>query len=156
MIVASIVLLTGGAALSGQHAAHHRLAVAYGVAMGIFIAAYTVWDRRGVASLLIAPLLHDAGTTVTGVVLLAPLAARRWPEVMRELRERRLDATAVAGLSSISCILVLTALAVTPVSYIASVREVSIVFGAFIGAHRLKEAEGWRRIFAAAAIAVGI
>ena len=75
---------------------------------------------------------------------------------MRQWRVHRLDATAVAGLSSLSYILVLTALAVTPVSYIAPVREVSIVIGAFIGARRLKEAESSRRILAAAAIAIGI
>jgi len=115
-----------------------------------------VWDRRGVASLAIAPLLYDAGTTATGVVLLAPFAAGRRPEIMRQWRVHRLDATAVAGLSSLSYILVLTALAVTPVSYIAPVREVSIVIGAFIGARRLKEAESSRRILAAAAIAIGI
>lgn len=117
---------------------------------------YTVWDRRGVAALAIAPLLHDAGTTVTGVALLTPFAARRWSEVVQQWREHRLDATAVAGLSSLSYILVLTALAVTPVSYIAPVREVSIVIGTFIGARHLKEAEGYRRIWAAAAIALGI
>ena len=75
---------------------------------------------------------------------------------MREWREHRLEATGVAGLSSISYILVLTALAITPVSYIAPVREVSIVMGAFIGARRLKEVEGRRRIIASAAMAIGI
>jgi drug/metabolite transporter (DMT)-like permease len=156
IIVASIFLLAGGSALLRQDARHRRIAVGYGLMTGAFIAAYTIWDRHGVASLAIAPLLYDAGTTVTGVVLLAPFAARRWPEVAREWREHKLEATAVAGLSSISYILVLTALAVTPVSYIAPVREVSIVIGAFIGVRKLKEADGRRRILAATAIAIGI
>jgi drug/metabolite transporter (DMT)-like permease len=156
IIVASIFLLAGGPALLRQDALHRRIAVGYGLITGAFIAAYTIWDRHGVASLAIAPLLYDAGTTVTGVVLLAPFAARRWPEVAREWREHRLEATAVAGISSVSYILVLTALAVTPVSYIAPVREVSIVIGAFIGVRKLKEADGRRRIFAAMAIAIGI
>jgi drug/metabolite transporter (DMT)-like permease len=156
MIVASIFLLAGGPALLRQDARHKRIAVGYGLITGAFIAAYTVWDKHGVASLLIAPLLYDAGTTVTGVVLLAPFASRRWPEVEREWREHRIEALAVAGLSSVSYILVLTALAVSPVSYIAPIREVSIVIGAFVGARRLKEAEGPRRIIAAAAIVIGI
>jgi drug/metabolite transporter (DMT)-like permease len=156
IIVVGIFLLAGGPAVLRQDSAHKRAAIGYGLITGAFIAAYTIWDRHGVASLAIAPLLYDAGTTVTGVILLAPFAARRWPEVTREWREHRTEATAVAGLSSISYILVLTALAVTPVTYIAPVREVSIVIGAFIGVRRLKEADGRRRILAAAAIAVGI
>jgi drug/metabolite transporter (DMT)-like permease len=156
IIVASIFLLAGGPALLRQDARHKRIAVGYGLITGAFIAAYTVWDKHGVASLLIAPLLYDAGTTVTGVVLLAPFASRQFLEVRREWYEHRGEAMAVAGLSSLSYILVLTALAVTPVSYIAPVREVSIVIGAFVGARRLKEVEGPRRIFAAVAIAVGI
>jgi len=110
----------------------------------------------GVASLSIAPLLYDAGTAVTGVLPLASFAIGRWPEVARGWREHRTEAAAVAGLWSVSCILVLTALAVTPVTYIAPVREVSIVIGAFIGARKLREADGRPRILAAAAIAVGI
>jgi drug/metabolite transporter (DMT)-like permease len=156
IIVASIFILAGGPALLRQDARHRRIAVGYGLMTGAFIAAYTLWDRHGVASLSIAPLLYDAGTTLTGVVLLAPFAVGRWPEVAREWREHRTEAAAVAGLSSISYILVLTALAVTPVSYIAPVREVSIVIGAFIGARGLREGEGRRRILAASAIAVGI
>ncbi len=156
IIVGSIFLLAGGPMILTHDARHKRIAIGYGIATGVFIAAYTVWDRRGVASLAIAPLIYDAGTTLSGVILLAPFAARRWPEVMREWLQHRVEATAVAGLSSISYILVLTALAMTPVSYIAPVREVGIVIGAFIGARRLKEAEGRRRIIAAAAIAVGI
>ena len=156
VIVASIFFLAGGPSIFSQRASDQRVAIGYGLVTGGFIAAYTVWDRHGVASLVIAPLVYDAGTTLTGVLLLAPFAAGRWPEVKRQWREHRVDAAAVAGLSSISYILVLTALAVTPVSYIAPVREVSIVIGAFIGARRLKEAESHRRIIAAAAIAVGI
>jgi drug/metabolite transporter (DMT)-like permease len=156
IIVASIFLLAGGPALLRQDALHRRIAAGYGLITGSFIAAYTVWDRHGVASLSIAPLLYDAGTTLTGVLLLTPFAARQRPEVAREWREHRLEATAVAALSSISYILVLTALAVTPVSYIAPVREVSIVIGAVIGIRKLGEAEGRRRILAAAAIAIGI
>lgn len=156
LIVASIFFLAGGSRLWRGGSGAARRSIAYGLATGAFIAAYTLWDRRGVATLAVPPLLYDAGTTLVGVVVLTPLAARRWPEVRRHWREHRLYAFAVAGLSSLAYILVLTALAFTPVSYIAPVREVSIVIGAFIGARYLKEAEGWRRFWAAGAIAAGI
>jgi drug/metabolite transporter (DMT)-like permease len=130
--------------------------VRLGGATGCFIASYTLWDRHGVAALAIPPLLYDAGTTVTGVVLLTPFAARRRAEVAGVWRDHWLKAAGVAAISSLAYILILTALAFTPVSYIAPAREVSIVFGAFLGAKYLKEAGGRRRVWAALAIAGGI
>jgi uncharacterized membrane protein len=59
-------------------------------------------------------------------------------------------------LSPIAYVLVLTALAVAPVSYVAPAREVSIVIGAFLGARLLKEADGRRRVWAAVAMATGV
>lgn len=156
LVVASIFFLVDGSRLLRQDRTHLRLAVGYGIMTGIFIAAYTIWDQHGVAVLAITPLLYDAGTTVTGVLLLSPFSIRCWPEMERHWREHRLFVFGVAGLSSISYILVLTALAFTPVSYIAPAREVSVVIGAFIGAKYLKEGDQRRRLWAAAAIAVGI
>jgi drug/metabolite transporter (DMT)-like permease len=71
-------------------------------------------------------------------------------------RDHWLKAAGVAAISSLAYILILTALAFTPVSYIAPAREVSIVFGAFLGAKYLKESGGRRRVWAAVAIAGGI
>jgi uncharacterized membrane protein len=44
----------------------------------------------------------------------------------------------------------------TPVSYVAPAREMSILFGALMGTHFLREADATRRLVAAALIAVGI
>jgi drug/metabolite transporter (DMT)-like permease len=156
LVVASIFFIADGSRLLRQDRAHLRVAVGYGIMTGIFIAAYTIWDQHGVAVLAVAPLLYDAGTTVTGVLLLAPFSIRCWPEIERHWHEHRLFVFGVAGLSSISYILVLTALVFTPVSYIAPAREVSVVIGAFIGAKYLREGDQRRRLWAAAAIAVGI
>jgi drug/metabolite transporter (DMT)-like permease len=156
LIVASVFLLAGGARLLRQDRGHLRPAVACGLATAVFMAAYTLWDRRGVAALGIPPLLYDAGTTVVGVLLLAPFSARRWPEVARHWRLHRLHVFGVAGLSSVAYILVLTALSFTLVSYIAPAREVSIVIGAFLGARYLKEESSRRRLWAAGGIAMGI
>jgi drug/metabolite transporter (DMT)-like permease len=156
LIVTSIFFLAGGPQLLRAGEAQARRAIRYGLTAGAFIAAYTLWDRHGVAALAISPLLYDAGTTLTGVVLLTPFAVRRMPEVRRHWREHRIHVFAVAGLSSISYILVLTALSFTPVSYVAPAREVSIVIGAFFGARYLKETAARRRFWAAGAIVVGI
>lgn len=156
VIIAAIFFLTGGTTLLQQDRAHLRAAVGYGVTSGVFIAAYTIWDRHGVAALGVAPVLYDAGTAFTQLALLTPFAARRWPEVTVEWRSHKRWAFAVALLSPLAYVLVLTALRSTPVSYVAPAREVSIVVGAFMGARFLKEADGRRRVWAAAAVAAGV
>jgi drug/metabolite transporter (DMT)-like permease len=173
VIVASIFWLTGGfetvlslvrrspdpAIVKDAPAATHSRAftsINYGLISGVFIASYTLWDRHGVATLAIAPLLYDAGTAYTQLALLSPFAVRRWPEVRREWQTNRRWAFGVALLSPIAYVLILTAMSFTPVSYIAPAREVSIVIGAFIGARLLREAHGRRRLLAAAAMAAGV
>jgi drug/metabolite transporter (DMT)-like permease len=156
VIIAAIFFLTDGTKLFHESRAHLRTAINYGVLSGVFIAAYTLWDRRGVASLGVPPILYDAGTAFTLLALITPFALRRRAEVAREWRENRLWAFGVALLSPVAYVLVLTALSFTPVSYVAPAREVSIVIGAFIGARMLKEADGRRRVWAAAAMAAGV
>lgn len=156
VIVAAIFFLTDGSKLLHQDRAHLRQAVGYGVVSGVFIAAYTLWDRHGVAAMNVPPVLYDAGTAFTQLALLSPFAWRRRTEVAAEWRDKKRWAVGVAVLSPVAYVLVLTALAFTPVSYVAPAREVSIVFGAFIGARYLKEAEGARRLWAAVAMAAGV
>jgi drug/metabolite transporter (DMT)-like permease len=123
---------------------------------GVFIAAYTLWDRHGVATLAITPVLYDAGTAFTQLAFLTPFALRRWPEVTTHWREHRRYAFGVALLSPVAYILVLTAMTFTPVSYVAPAREISIVIGAFMGARLLKETDSRRRLLAALAMAAGV
>lgn len=156
VIIASIFFLTDGAKLFHSDRAHLRNAIRYGVMSGVFIAAYTIWDRTGVHRLAIPPLLYDAGTALTQLALLTPFAFQRWPEVKEEWRDKRRWAFAVAVLSPIAYVLVLTAMTFTPVSAIAPAREVSIVIGAFLGARVLKESDSRRRIGAAIAMALGV
>ena len=156
VIIAGILVLTDGTKLWREDRRHLRTAARAGVTAGVFIAAYTIWDRHGVAGLAIAPVIYDAGTSLTTVCLLTPFALRRQDELARHWREHRLHAAGVSVFSSLAYILVLTALRFTPVSYIAPAREVSIVIGAFLGSRVLKEAQGRRRFWASGAMAAGI
>ena len=95
-------------------------------------------------------------TAFTQLVLLTPFAVRRWPEVAADWRTKKRWAFGVAVLSPVAYVLVLTAMSFTPVSTVAPAREVSIVIGAFFGAKLLKEADGRRRLWAAAVMALGV
>jgi drug/metabolite transporter (DMT)-like permease len=156
VIIVAIFFLTDGTRLLHESRAHLRNAITYGVLSGVFIAAYTIWDRHGVAQLGVPPLLYDAGTAFTQLALLTPFAIPRRGEIAAEWRDKKRWAIAVALLSPVAYVLVLTALAVAPVSYVAPAREVSIVIGAFLGAKLLRESDGRRRLWAAVAMAAGV
>lgn len=155
-IVSSVFYLTGGTSLVHHSRSHLRNAVLYGIATGLCIAGYTVWDQQAVARLRVPPVLYDCGTSLTMFALLTPFAFQRRAEVARELKEHWRNALTVAVLGPVGYVLILTAMKFTPVSYIAPAREVSIVIGAFFGVKFLKEADATRRLVAAAGMVVGI
>ena len=158
VVVGSIFYLTGGLQWfsrrpAGEGSVH---GLRYGLISGVFIAAYTLWDRQGVSHWLIPPLLYDAGTALTQLCLLTPFAWRRRAEVAREWREHRKHALIMTLAAPAAYVLVLTAMSFTLVSYIAPAREVSILIGAFFGAKFLKESDQKRRLWAAAAMVGGL
>ena len=133
-----------------------RGAVGYGLLTGIFIAGYTLWDKVAVSTLAIPPVLLDTATALVRVVLLLPLALRRWPEVQTLWRGHARGLVAVAFFSSLSYILVLFVLQTAPVSYVAPLREVSILIGTVMGARLLAEGHLHSRLAAASAIVIGV
>jgi drug/metabolite transporter (DMT)-like permease len=155
-IILSVFYLTGGASLLHQSRSHLRTTVLFGLASGLCIACYTVWDQRAVSHLRLPPVLYDCGTSVVMFILLAPFAWPRRAEIVREWREHRWNAATVGTFGAIGYVLILTAMTFTPVSYIAPAREISIIIGAFFGAKLLKETDGPRRLLAAAGMTAGI
>jgi drug/metabolite transporter (DMT)-like permease len=130
--------------------------VAYGLLTGVFIAAYTIWDKHAVGALLIPPLLQSWATVLTTTVLLTPTAARHRGKVAAIWRDHKAEALGIAVLSPLSYILVLTALVFTPVSYVAPAREISILIGVLMGASLLSESNLRRRLLAACVMLAGV
>jgi drug/metabolite transporter (DMT)-like permease len=155
-IVAGILALTGDPRRILQRGV--GVAVGYALLTGVTIAAYTLWDKRAVSVLLIPPIVYEWGANVFRSIILTPQALRRWPEVRAEWASpaNRTAALAVAALSPLAYMLVLTALAISPVSYVAPAREVGILFGVLIGARSLAEADTGRRSIAAVLMVGGV
>jgi drug/metabolite transporter (DMT)-like permease len=131
-------------------------AVGFALATGAMIACYTLFDKFSVATLLIPPLIFDVGCNVFRCAMLVPYAERRQSgSIGAAWRAHRGTIVAIAILSPMSYILVLTAMVTTPVSYVAPLREVSILIAAFLGAHVLAEGDVVRRLCAAAVMVVG-
>ena len=155
LIGASALLLRGNP--FSWHKSEARHAVGFALLTGCTIAAYTIWDKAAVAAWLIPPLVYDWGTNAFRCCVLLPLTNRRNPGAMAlAWRERRKTVVAIALLSPLSYILVLTAMVFTPVSLVAPAREVSILVAALMGAHFLREGDVGRRMVAAVGMALGI
>jgi len=159
----------GGAALIGAaalllagnpfawHKGEARHAVGFALLTGCMIATYTVWDKASVATWLIPPLLYDWGCNAFRVCVLVPFTRQRAAgSIAKAWAERRGTVVAIAFLSPLSYILVLTAMVFTPVSLVAPAREVSILFAALLGAHFLREGDLARRVVAAIGMVLGI
>jgi drug/metabolite transporter (DMT)-like permease len=154
LIVFGVFFIAGGEQMvRSRHAAS---GVSFGLMTGLLIAAYTLWDKFAVSIVLVAPLLLEYGSSVGRTGLLTPAAFRRRAEVLYEWRAHRWEAIGIAVLSSLAYIMVLTALITAPVSYIAPVRELSILFGALMGTWLLKEGHARRRLLSAGLMAIGI
>jgi drug/metabolite transporter (DMT)-like permease len=155
LIGISALVLTGNP--FAWHRSDARHAVGFALLTGCMIAVYTIWDKASVATWLIPPLLYDWGCNAFRVCVLVPLTRHRVPgDIARAWRERRQIVVAIALLSPLSYILVLTAMVFTPVSLVAPAREISILFAALMGAHLLKEGDLKRRLIAAAGMVLGI
>ena len=123
---------------------------------GVAIAAYTVWDSYAVKQLLIAPLIFQWHLGAFRALFLTPHALKHWDEVQEAWQRDRWRAAFVAVFSSLAYILILIALTVSPVSYVAPMRVVSTLIGVIIGVGLLKEGDSTRRVMAAVVMVVGV
>ena len=151
LIVVSAFVISGGSLAGGR-----RSALAFALLTGLFIASYTVWDSYAMRTLGLSPLLFMWGGELVRSVLLTPLALSRRREVARVWREHRREVFGVAILSPLAYLLVLSAFAFTPVSYVAPARELSILIGTLMGARLLAEGDVRRRLSAASGMVLGV
>jgi drug/metabolite transporter (DMT)-like permease len=130
--------------------------VLYGVATGITIAGYTLWDANAVTRLGVPPLVQLGGAVAVEALALTPFALARRAEIGRLWRAHRWDAGVVAVLSPLAYGLVLYALRIAPVALVAPARELSIVIGSVIAWRVLHEPKPLRRLTGAAIVLVGV
>ena len=137
-------------------AASSRRAVASGLLTGVLIAAYTICDKQAVAEYGVPPLVQQWGTSLGLSALLAPWALRHRREVRGRWAASRWEVIAIGILVPTAYILVLAAMTISPVSYVAPAREVSILFATLMGTHLLSEGQSGRRLAAAVTMVIGV
>jgi len=156
IIVSSVFVMASGGKTSTNTSNKFWTAIRYGLLTGFFIASYTLWDKYAVSVVLIAPFLYDWLNNAIRVLLLAPAAIQHRTEVARVWKNSKRNIFVVALLSPLAYILVLSAMVFTPASYVAPLREMSILIGAIFGATLLSEGNARIRILAATGIVIGV
>ncbi len=152
-VIAGILLISlGGPRRPGSA----RAGVAWGVATGVAIAAYTLWDDHAVNALDVPPLPYFALGLFLQLPALTLLLGRRRALLPTVWREARGPVIVVAVLSPMAYVLVLRALQLAPVSLVAPARETSIVVGALLAWWILREPSAARRLVGAAVVLAGI
>lgn len=145
----------GGASLLAPLGALRSARAGYAVLTGCLTTAYSLVDawniRRG-----IPPLLYAYLTIPVAALLLTPVVWRR-PAARDAGRRSGGRAIVTVGiLMTGGYLLILLALRLAPVSYVAPARELSIVIGTLLGVVVLREPEPVPRLTGSALIVVGV
>jgi drug/metabolite transporter (DMT)-like permease len=154
LIIAGVVVLATNPKRFAQSGV--KTAVLYALVTGLFIAAYTLWDKQAVTRFAVPPLILDWGSNLGRAIFLTTLPVRYPQETRVEWRKHRYEAIGVAVLAPLSYILILTAMQFTPVSYVAPAREISILIGTAMGTRLLAEGDARRRLLGASAMVLGV
>lgn len=123
---------------------------------GSIVGAYTVWDKAMMSIYLIPPLLLAWFSDFWRLLILSPYAVGHWPEVRQRWAENRKEVIGVALLCPLGYMLILTAMSFSPVSYVAPLREFSILIGAVMGTKLLSEGNAGIRIAGAGFMVTGL
>jgi drug/metabolite transporter (DMT)-like permease len=153
LIIAGVVIMTGFKITKDSTV---FTGLNYGLITGAFIAAYTLWDRAAVVDNHVSVIFITFASIILPLIILIPVVVRKPAEVKHEIKTHWKQLLAIAVFQPLSYLLVLIAMKTTPITYVAPVRELSIVFGVFLGVNLLKEKDSLKRLIAAGIILVGI
>ncbi|HJB10656.1 MAG TPA: DMT family transporter [Candidatus Brachybacterium merdavium] len=153
-IVAGILVVTGRSLF--RRASSLATGLFYGVATGVAIAAYTLWDDFSVNALGITPIVYFGLASTAQSLLMLPWVLRRRDQLAPTWAMDKRQVIVVAVLSPLAYILVLYALTTTSVALVAPIRESSIVIGALLSWWLFRERDPLRRILGAVIVAAGI
>lgn len=160
-VVGGVFLIAGGPGL--LRAAHDpakrdrvRTGIFFGLATGVFIAAYTLVDGWSVKVLGVSPVLVDYIGNLVRLLLLGPFVLRDLPALKTAYRTQWKTALLVGVISPVAYVLVLYAMQLAPMSHVAPAREISMLFAAIIGGQLLAEGDRLPRILGAGLIAIGV
>lgn len=128
----------------------------WGMLTGLFIAGYSVVDGWAIKALGIAPVLYYVLGLLFRTIALTPSAWRMLPQVHEQWHRHWPYIIGVGILSPLAYTLVLLALTQAPLSYVAPVRELSMLAGVLLGAKVLRETFSLTRLLGTLCMVAGV
>ncbi len=122
---------------------------------GSTIAGYSLVDKIGVTN--VHPPVYIYIMFVISLLLLSPYVfVKERLDLKKEWNINKIQILIVGFLDLFTYLMILFALQISKVSYVAAVREVSIVFSALIGIMLLQEKNAPQKLFGAVLISLGV
>jgi drug/metabolite transporter (DMT)-like permease len=139
-VLSGVFISAGGTSfLKHRNANTRRAGVFWGLLTGLHIASYTIIDGWAIKNLGMSPVLFYAVGLAARTILLTPFVVPLRADLGPQWRAHRGAILVVGLLSPLAYTLVLLAVQIAPLSYVAPVREVSMLIGTVIGARLLGE-----------------
>ncbi|MGL5002144.1 MAG: EamA family transporter [Casimicrobium sp.] len=155
-IVCGIFVLAGGLRALRDRSPRAREGVLWGLATGACIALYTVLDGYSVKHLALAPVLLQYLSNALRALFLSPLMFTQRNEISIEWKKNWRYIVAISAVAPIAYILVLIAMQTAPISHVAPLREISMLFAAFFGAKLLGEERPGEKLLGASLMVIGV
>ncbi|MGH3436324.1 MAG: DMT family transporter [Sciscionella sp.] len=156
ILLVVIGVLVIGAGGGGADPAARKRGVGYGLATGVGIAGYTLWDAYSVTTLGIPPVVYFTLSVVLQSLFLSPQAVANRGQLGPLIRRHWRETLVVAVLSPVAYLMVLYAMRLAPVALVAPARESSIVLGSLLGWLVLHEGHPVRRMTGAVLVLAGV
>ncbi len=154
-IFVGIYMMYSGVSFSmGVRSLKSILKSPYPFLVGLFIACYTIFDKLAVA--VIPPITLNVIENLGQVLVLGSLQVRNIAVAATQWKTEWVKMAVAGGLAGLSYILVLIVLTEVPVSFVAPVRESSIVIGSLLGVYFLKEKYNLYKIIGSVIIFAGV
>lgn len=160
LVVAGVIVIglagSRGVDATADAAARRWRGIRYGSAVGVIIAAYTLWDAAAVTRAELDPVGYYWASMVVQLAVLLPLALRERGALAQTRRDHPVAISIVGVLSPLAYVAVLAAYQVAPVSVVAPAREVSVVLIAIAGWLLFREPHPARRILGSLVVLGGV
>jgi drug/metabolite transporter (DMT)-like permease len=151
------LLIIGVNTLTQAHATHlHFKGTAVAVFIALLISIYSVIDGAAVRNGFALPYVMSMFAFVP--IPITPLIFRQysWGKIKGVLTSQPIRVPLAGVLGVLAYLMAVFSFSIAPLSYAGSIREVSVVFGAFAGWWFLKEKMGGVRLLGAIVIFAGI
>lgn len=130
-------------------------ATIFALLAALFSAFYAITDKIGMRNA--SPFTYEYLRELTSFIIITPLILKKknLKKITNEWKQNKATIIISGILMILSYVLILMAMQIDKVSYIISLRQISIIFGVLLGIVVLKEKHGFARIISSSIMFIG-